>query len=73
MASLVTQVIGVLGLVLGIAWVIWPFRMIELQYRILYFWTETPDVEDVANESVARISGLLLAAFGAALLVGVLP
>ena len=71
MPSLLTQAIGAFAVVLGIAWVIWPMRMIELQYRVLYFWTDDPDLSNV-NETVARVGGVILAALGVALLAGLL-
>lgn len=67
-------VMGVFAVVVGTAWVIAPIRMSQLQREYLYFWEQDSDIEGTNAQVIAgRVSGIVLVAVGAAILLGFLP
>lgn len=74
MPTTVELVAGIFGIVVGLAWVVWPTRMRDLQAKYLYLgMAETNDEQSTSEVLVGRITGALLAALGVVLVLGLLP
>ena len=75
MATIVELAAGVLAIVLGIAWVAWPGRMKRLQIRYLYFGMDEDDEDEQTGTEalIGRIAGVILAALGLVLALGLTP
>lgn len=74
MPTAVELVAGVLGIVLGAAWIVWLTRMKQLQMRFLYFNMSDADTEQTDTEVlVGRVTGAVLALLGVVLVLGLIP
>lgn len=66
--------IGVLAVVLGIAWMIWPGRMKRLQAKVLYLGRIDMDGDQTDTETlIGRVTGAILAILGIVLVLGIYP
>lgn len=73
MVELWQQVVGVVGVLLGVAWVVAPVRMSHLQTRVLYLGYGEKIEGTEQQRTVGRVTGALLALLGAGLVLGVIP
>ncbi|MCU4798869.1 hypothetical protein OB920_00575 [Halobacteria archaeon HArc-gm2] len=74
MPTTVELVAGILGIVVGVAWAVWPTRMRDLQAKYLYFgMAETNDEQSTTEVLIGRITGVALALLGLVLVLGLVP
>ena len=74
MVSAYQFVVGGLGILLGLAWIVAPVRMNRYQNRLRFFRSTETDLERMEKRAfIGRLGGVVLAFLGAAFLVGVIP
>jgi len=74
MPTTLELVAGILGIVVGVAWVVWPTRMRDLQAKYLYLgMAETNDDQSSTEVLIGRITGAALAVLGVVLVLGLVP
>ena len=75
MPTAVELAAGIFGIVLGIAWVIWPTRMRNIQMKYLYMGMSGDEENEQSDTEVliGRITGAVLALLGVVLALGLLP
>lgn len=74
MPTAIELVAGVFGIVLGVAWMIWPTRMRNIQMKYLYMGMSGEENEQSDTEVlIGRITGAVLALLGVVLVLGLLP
>jgi len=65
MPTTVELVAGILGIVVGLAWAVWPTRMRDLQAKYLYLgMAETNDEQSATEVLIGRVTGVALAVLG---------
>jgi|AntRauTorcE11897_2_1112592.scaffolds.fasta_scaffold243182_1 hypothetical protein len=74
MPTTVELVAGILGIVVGLAWAVWPTRMRDLQAKYLYLgMAETNDEQSATEVLIGRVTGVALAVLGLVLVLGLVP
>ena len=74
MPTTVELVAGVIAIVLGVAWIVWPERMRRFQMKVFYLGLSEASEDQTASQALlGRVTGAILAVLGAVLVLDLLP